>query len=722
MTIRAVLMLLLVASISNAQSKYDEEAKEFFWGASDDYASITDIPKEWENESAVILYKNENYDFHKFGKNVTYKVSIRKRIKLLDNAAVEEFSEFSFRKRFRSSKGRYSWKSKGNNVVGIKIIKPNGTIEEIDVAASAVEVDGETKLAIPNLQVGDIIDFYFLKVEPFKSTYAFGFDPVETTLSEEYPIVDFKLFFETENDFFINFKSFNNAPELKKLPTEKKSIRRYSLEASNIAKTESNRWFYPLTAIPSYKFQVYFARSGKFEDRALAFLPEKEDIIKTSVSKDEVLELYDNRFKPDGDLGDVKKFFKKTDFKNDEEKVTEAFYFMRHYYLTRFVEAFFIREADILYNPFVYYGNSPVFIQNQKQFIRHFTDFLKRNKIKYEIVVAKKRYDGSIDNLLIERNVQVLVKVLTNTPLYAPFFSIHTSMNEFSPLLEDTKTYLLSAERKKINQIKTGQLPTSTALDNESKKEIVVSINDDFSGLNFNNTTSYKGHAKSDKQSDRLLFTDYVNEDYAKYGTKPFIELVRKKKLKAKYTKEIDALITKLKEKQEKRFIESVESEFKVSDLENYKFKVLETGRYGLDSYLTYTEAFDIKNALIKKAGPNYILEIGKLIGGQITLEENERTRTQDIQMNYARSFNYNITLNIPKGYSVNGLDKLNKSVDNSTGAFTSTALVEGGQLIIKTSKLYKHNYEKSENWTAMTAFLDEALQFTNEKILLKKQ
>ena len=57
-----------------------------------------------ENESAVIIYKNENYDFHKFGKNVTYTTSIRKRIKLLDKAAVEEFSEFAFQKRFRSTK------------------------------------------------------------------------------------------------------------------------------------------------------------------------------------------------------------------------------------------------------------------------------------------------------------------------------------------------------------------------------------------------------------------------------------------------------------------------------------------------------------------------------------------------------------------------------------------------------------------------------------------
>ena len=33
-----------------------------------------------------------------------------------------------------------------------------------------------------------------------------------------------------------------------------------------------------------------------------------------SVSKEEVLDLYDNRFRPDGDIGDVKDFFKKKTF------------------------------------------------------------------------------------------------------------------------------------------------------------------------------------------------------------------------------------------------------------------------------------------------------------------------------------------------------------------------------------------------------------------------
>ncbi len=373
------LLLFLAFSISSfSQSKEELDAKDFFWGAKDTYKNANDIPEKWTNESAVIIYKNLNYDFHSFGKSVTYTNSIRKRIKLLDNAAVEEFSEFTFTKRFKSSKGQFSWKRKGNTFVGVKVIKPDGTEAEIDVEKDAIEVDGETKLAISNLEVGDIIDYYYYKVEPFKSTYAFGFDPVETSLGEEYPIMDLKLYFETENDFFINFNSYNGAPDLKQITSEKRNVRRYELTKSNIAKSEYTRWFYPLVESPSYKFQVYFARSGKFEDRALAFLPEDEDIIKTHVTKEEVLDLYDNRFKPDGDIGDVKDFFRKKTFDNDAHKVTAAFYYMRHYYLTRFVEGFFIKEVKITSYSFMAYGSNIVSIQYERQFIRHFTEFLKR--------------------------------------------------------------------------------------------------------------------------------------------------------------------------------------------------------------------------------------------------------------------------------------------------------------------------------------------------------
>lgn len=96
-------------SLSYSQSKQTAEIKNFFWGEKDNFKNSYNIPEKWKNESAVIIYKNVNYDYHKFGKSITYTSSIRKRIKLLDKAAVENFSEFSFNKNFWTRRGYYSY-------------------------------------------------------------------------------------------------------------------------------------------------------------------------------------------------------------------------------------------------------------------------------------------------------------------------------------------------------------------------------------------------------------------------------------------------------------------------------------------------------------------------------------------------------------------------------------------------------------------------------------
>lgn len=89
--------------------------------------------------------------------------------------------------------------------------------------------------------------------------------------------------------------------------------------------------------------------------------------------------------------------------------------------------------------------------------------------------------------------------------------------------------------------------------------------------------------------------------------------------------------------------------------------------------------------------------------------------------MSFPRSFENEITFNIPEGYSVSGLEKLNKKVENETGGFVSTAEVKGNQLVIKTLKYYKNYFEPNTNWNKMIQFLDAAYQFTQEKVLLKK-
>jgi hypothetical protein len=709
------LTLLLCGTIAFAQDK--AEVKELFWGNDDPAKKAITVPEKWKKESAVVIYKNENYDYHKYGSSVTYISSKRKRIKLQDQAAVKEFSEFSFRERFLSTKA-FGWK-RGTNIIGIKVIKPDGSEKEIDIDAEAITTDATKKIAIPNLEVGDIIDFYFHSKEPFKSFEAFGFDPVETTVADSYPVMNMKLTFKTENDFFVNFNTYNGAPDLKEVSLNGSSERRYELVASNIEKSDFMKWFYPLVELPCYKFQVYFARSGKFEALADGFLPEKESIIKKAVSKEDVLAYYDKRFKPSGNLSDIKSYLKTHTFANDEEKVKEIYYYTRHQYYTRFVEAFVVKEAKIMY-PWEYYG-MPVFFSTEEEFINHFMAFLKDQKIDYDIIVATPRNNGPIKDLLLKTNINVLLKVNTQNPVYLQFFTPYTNADQVMFLLENSDAYALKVSKgKKVSDIETIKLPASTHKDNRSDRKITATFSDDFTSVSLSRESSLYGHLKDADQDNKMYFFDFVAEDYAKYGTKPLLDYVKNKKKREQYTNEFDALKNKLKEKQKEEFKESIESEFDFS-VDDHSLEVTATGRFGSSTPFSYKEKFNVKDKLIKKAGANYVVEVGKLIGGQINFEEKERKRVNNIYQNYPRAYQEEVIVNIPNGYTVSGLDKLNKKVENAAGGFVSSAKLNGNTLVINAVKYYTSYYEPVKNWNDVTAFIDAAYQFSQEKVLLKK-
>ena len=178
------------------------------------------------------------------------------------------------------------------------------------------------------------------------------------------------------------------------------------------------------------------------------------------------------------------------------------------------------------------------------------------------------------------------------------------------------------------------------------------------------------------------------------------------------------------KEERVKQRKELFEKELKSEyDLDHYDgFELIKDGRYGDTAWLQYQEKFTIKK-MISKAGRNYIIDIGKIIGDQIKLDPEElKERKTDIWVPYARSIANNITLSIPKDYTVEGLEDLNRNVDNESGAFVSTAKVDDGKLIITTRKLYKKSFDKKDAWPNYIAFLEPAYKFSQAKIVLKQK
>jgi hypothetical protein len=715
-----LILCIGLSTIIYSQSKKDNEIlNDLIWGASN---NTVEIPEKWKNESAVFLLKSIDYTYNRPHNSIEYTRIIHEKIKLLDQAAVTDYSEFKYKK-------NNSYRSYGTSIVkskftlGVKIIKPDGTEIIVD-SEKVIEEDDQNKLAIPNLEKGDIIDYYFHTNVIMGENDLYHYEPVEDIVNEIYPIMDYQFVLNTEKDFFILFNTFNGAPKLKEedlnLKKNRDRVRKYSFNMKDVDKKESQRWFYPFVELPSYKFQVNFARTGKYEKRAYAFIPKEADSIKSIIKKEDIFEFYTDKFRPYGDLGFVSQFLKGKTFASDEEKVKAVYYFIRHKFFTNYIEAYVFSEAKIM-NAFIYYGYNPILFNKEEEFVRYFAAFLKNEKIDYEILIGSNRYNGDISKLLLESNVEFVLKVKTENPIYIESFNHYSTVNVISSQLEGINAYALKVtDQKHIDDIETTQLPKSSYKENNTSDVIDLTISDDFSTINVLKKSKNLGQNKLDEQGERLMFYDYVYQDYEKYGSLSVLDYVKKKKDKDRYEKELDALIVNLKEKQKESFKKLSANEFSL-ELEDYDFKIVNNGRFGKGDAFEMDESFKINKDLIKKAGPNYILQIGKMIGGQIALEEKEKIRENSIFMSYPRSFSDAITLKIPEGYSVEGIESLNFDVVNETGGFTSKTTLEGNLLKITTMKFYANNFEPKENWSKMISFLDVAYQFSQGKILLKK-
>jgi hypothetical protein len=127
-------------------------------------------------------------------------------------------------------------------------------------------------------------------------------------------------------------------------------------------------------------------------------------------------------------------------------------------------------------------------------------------------------------------------------------------------------------------------------------------------------------------------------------------------------------------------------------------------------------------NAWLKTAGNNYILEVGKMVMPDVSLTPEQRERQVDIYMPYARTSQYNVTIPVPAGFSVEGMDKLNTKVDNTTGSFVSTASLDSGKIILHVAQTFNHAFEKANKWQELLDIIDAATSFENAKILLRKE
>jgi hypothetical protein len=186
-------------------------------------------------------------------------------------------------------------------------------------------------------------------------------------------------------------------------------------------------------------------------------------------------------------------------------------------------------------------------------------------------------------------------------------------------------------------------------------------------------------------------------------------------------TADFNFAFNKEKAEMKKNFTSEIKSQFDQEPEQVENFKIENAALDNSSPVLQYSSSF-VLTGLVKKAGNNYIIDAGKLVGSFYKLEEKDRKRAVDVYMPCARSFNYTINIAIPPGFIPKGMEEMTRRKENKTGSFSSTATVNGNTLTITVKRVYANNFEKVANWPMLMELVDMASDFNTQKILFEKK
>ena len=226
--------------------------------------------------------------------------------------------------------------------------------------------------------------------------------------------------------------------------------------------------------------------------------------------------------------------------------------------------------------------------------------------------------------------------------------------------------------------------------------------------MNIIRVKSIRGNPAYEHQALLTLFEEYVDQERTRLGERKFSdEVVARvgKKRGTQLLQEYEQAYESARKKREEYAKKGIlKAHLRARQFILDHFNVVQTGNRHDQTDFVFNEKFSI-GGLVKKAGNNYIISIGSLITGQVQVKNDQRVRKNNIHMPYARTYEYVLTITVPKGFTAEGLENLNKKIENETGSFTSKASLQNGKVIITVNKTYNHYFEAAANLEQNASF-----------------
>ncbi len=674
------------------------------WDDADADFKINASPEKWKEESGIILAQKTRFSFDKDANKLAVYEITRRRIKLNDRDAVNSYSSVYFR--IGSS----------NDGAGIKIIKANGTVQDVSLRNAVYVEDNDDipstftpyigkastyydksksrvlfyKVAVPDLDPGDIIDYgtIFYDDNTVKKMNYIEFDPIYFVCTREYPVLSQKFEIDTDNNSFVNSKSTMGAPLFRETGNSNAD---YTWEDRNREKMSDTRWVNSLVELPMVKFQIVFSRS---ENRSDLFIGDRGEL-KQNISPDELAKKMNNLYnRLDGSLyyAMAKAYLKQIGYSDlrDEDFIQKAYYILRH-------------MSHYRANGF-----------SSELFVSCLTQCLDLKKIPYDLIVTTPLTLTKPENIIFRTEPEWMLRVKDKYIFNATVFS---NPFDFREEYLGTAAYIISLGKNPTATPIT--LPASKPDDNVTTNTVTATLDTAARSLSVIHQKAVTGMSKKFYNVQALIHTTALDDDHRSYGGEDDVRASMKGAALESYEDKLRERKKEDKNRKLEYMKEALEDEYEYITAYS-EFTLNSDGRTWRKQELNYTNSFTLGDR-VKIAGDNLLVSVPGLIGQQLFISQDERKREADAYMGFPRSLRNVINFTIPAGYKVVGVQNLNMHIDNETGTFAVQASVEGSNLNILVKKVYKQATVKKENWPKFLEMLDAAYNFSQKKVLLKK-
>lgn len=710
--IRVVFSILLVQLFTlsvNADEKADylklaQKVRQEVWSSTPADFQKRTVPDRYKNASAVILsyYRELSTDYYRkatadlvLNLRLTRQIDCtdmeRMLIQINDKKALKDYSEFTFKT--KSRKWTWGYHHKTQTVLGIRVIKKNGNVQEVslddyvDVKEGKNDKDLSQKIAVPGLEVGDCIDVFSLDQI---DTQEQQLDPFYFVLRQDEPVLYTKVHCVLDQSLATVYRTMNGAPDFTQT-TDKDKNAVLDMVMDKPVDAESSIWYNSLEQSPFIEMYITPTKAKvAVVEKAMRQKGVRGNPDVTPILQDDwkLLKSYVSKggYSPAGLPSTYKSVFKsaKKEGMSAEEK------------------------ADRIYS-FEYVSGGA----SQRVF-NTVANYLRKLGVEIEMGITTPFGALPVDKLINYNSTSWFFRLKGTDVYYFPG-TYPKVASEIPYIYQGRKAYMQDSEEQIT-------IPVSQAEDNKSVNDMVVKL--DGTKLDISRKVTYSGEQKMYGQSlvspDNTLFGSSQLEAYWRY---------------LKYDdKDPYSCYTK----KESAELKGAFNEFRKNAIDPFKAEIssyhdgdpVQVGGYGVDcvgirrdsSNFVYHVDY-VMDGMVKRAGNNYLLSVGKLIGSSLKLEGKDRERIDDVWRKMAFVDEWNIEIPLPQGYKVSAeaLKKIETSVANECGEFMVKATAGNESVKVYVRKCFAHRVEPVSNWSKLLALVDACSAFADKQMVIAK-